>query len=619
MPSLDMEKLEREDREDKESGIPPRFGYRHEVNYTLENSGEWITLPNGDRIWRLSIHCPDAKSINLLYDKFWLPVGAKLFIYSNNHKRSIGAFTSNNNKGSKDNIQGFTTDLIYSDLVTLEYYLPKNAEEIGVISIAYVVHGYRYIMVEGTRDIGYDQSAWCNININCIDGQDLQNEKHAVAMVLVDGDRWCTGSLVNTTAGDGRLLFLTADHCLCYEWYSNGVCKKQYSATKDSILSNYSFWWNYELPGDPECTYYGLTPFPEPSHIATTGAKVIANNQTTDFALLELWEHPARQGATPYYLGWSRNFSVSTNGVGIHHPAGDVKKISFADYIANYSRSISWTDGTPPIDSYWYVEFYKGYPEGGSSGSPLLDINKRIIGQMYGGASLLEDCSSLQFDPNMRIPRLYGKFCNSWNGSYIIKQRLKEWLDPNNTGVAVLNGTCNVKINNKTYNIDSTYTIAGCTVEISNTTTSSPATVDILGYDEVILYPGFHAEPNSNVIITAHRLDVSPRNDMLASKSETTFSAPNFQKLAQNDITTNSNSFTLYPNPNIGSFQIETNFPLTEIANLKITNLMGAPVYETKNQSSNIIQLQNAATGQYFVVMILKEGSVLTQKMMVQK
>ena len=40
MPPLDMNRIEQEDEEDEANGIPPRFGYRHEVNYNLDNSGE---------------------------------------------------------------------------------------------------------------------------------------------------------------------------------------------------------------------------------------------------------------------------------------------------------------------------------------------------------------------------------------------------------------------------------------------------------------------------------------------------------------------------------------------------------------------------------------------------
>jgi hypothetical protein len=80
MPSFDIERIQAEDREEESKGRPPRFGYRQEVNYNLDNSGEWTTLPDGSRIWRLAISSPGALSINLLYDKFWIPDGAKFFI-----------------------------------------------------------------------------------------------------------------------------------------------------------------------------------------------------------------------------------------------------------------------------------------------------------------------------------------------------------------------------------------------------------------------------------------------------------------------------------------------------------------------------------------------------------
>ena len=70
LPSLDMAKIEKEDSEDEKGGIPPRFGYSHKVDFNLENSGEWTTLATGDKIWRLDIYCPNALSINLLYNYF---------------------------------------------------------------------------------------------------------------------------------------------------------------------------------------------------------------------------------------------------------------------------------------------------------------------------------------------------------------------------------------------------------------------------------------------------------------------------------------------------------------------------------------------------------------------
>ena len=75
----------------------------------------------------------------------------------------------------------------------------------------------------------------------------------------------------------------------------------------------------------------------------------------------------------------------------------------------------------------------------------------------------------------------------------------------------------------------------------------------------------------------------------------------------------------LYPNPNNGIFKIVANFPLTDIANFKVINLLGISVYETSNLVSNTVQLQTFAIGQFFVIAILKDGTLLTQKMIIQR
>ncbi len=75
MAALDVAALVAEDELEaaQDSPVPLRFGYAFEVSLGLDNAGTWTELPNGDRVWRLRIAAPDAYSINLLYDEFWLP------------------------------------------------------------------------------------------------------------------------------------------------------------------------------------------------------------------------------------------------------------------------------------------------------------------------------------------------------------------------------------------------------------------------------------------------------------------------------------------------------------------------------------------------------------------
>ncbi|MDR2970958.1 MAG: T9SS type A sorting domain-containing protein [Bacteroidales bacterium] len=166
-------------------------------------------------------------------------------------------------------------------------------------------------------------------------------------------------------------------------------------------------------------------------------------------------------------------------------------------------------------------------------------------------------------------------------------------------------------------------TIIGCErLNFQNVTITNNATVQIFAGGEVRLKSGFHATAGTNVRIRVGSSfkDKAPQSSMVFINNNTPFEEPDLQNVETNnaDIETNP-SFSIIPNPNPGTFKLETNFLLSDIANLKIVNLFGVSVYETKNQTSNTVQLQNAAPGQYFVVMILKDGTVLTQKMVVQR
>jgi len=157
---------------------------------------------------------------------------------------------------------------------------------------------------------------------------------------------------------------------------------------------------------------------------------------------------------------------------------------------------------------------------------------------------------------------------------------------------------------------------------IRNVAISNGTSFNLYSGEKVTIKPNFHAENGTNVHITvaSSKGNEPLQNSMLLTNNEPKVEEPYLQSLLINDtdFTSQSPNFKLYPNPNNGSFNIETNFPLTDIDNLKITNLMGATVYETQKVSSSTIQLQNPAKGTYFVVMILKDGLVLTRKMVVQ-
>lgn len=280
-------------------------------------------------------------------------------------------------------------------------YQPKDVEIDAIISIDFIVHGYKNIKAG-------NGSLPCMVNINCDEGQNWKNEKKAVARMIIEGAYYGSGSLINTTKFCQEPFFLTASHCVTY-------------VGKDAVgypnLDYTLFNWNYEAPGCDNI-------IGEPTNFfVTSGATILANNPISDFALLRLTENPNDiSNYTPYYLGWDRSGQSGDSGVCIHHPMGDVKKIST---VASQPTSAS---------NHWKVEWSHGITQGGSSGSPLLNAEHRIVGQLQGA-----DTTACYYP---YVHGFFGKFHVSWtgNGNDSIQRRLDCWIDSLNTGVQTMEG-----------------------------------------------------------------------------------------------------------------------------------------------------------------------------------
>lgn len=400
MPAINVQKLKQEDELEQRKGLPFRFGFPHEVNLSLTNSGTWDNLPDGSKLWRLKISVPSANSINLVYSNYWLPSGAKLFIYNNDHTQVLGAFTKRNNKD--DGLMA--TGLILSESCILEYYEPNDVVEQGRIVLSNVVQGYKNIFKDYPFWDDFGSSGACNINVKCPQGIPWENEIRAAAMIVTSsGSRLCSGSLVNNARQDMKPYFLTANHC-----YSSGS-------------NTWLIMFNYQ---SPSCSNIN-----GPVNYTISGTSLKSRNADSDFMLLLLNEAPP-DTYNVHYAGWSRIDSPATSGAGIHHPAGDIKKISFS--LQNYEHD-TWS-GTP-ANSHWRVRWKpdgtSGVTEPGSSGSPMYDQNHRIVGQLHGGPS---SCTATDKSD------LYGKFSMSWDRGTSSSTRLKDWLDPDNTGILFLDG-----------------------------------------------------------------------------------------------------------------------------------------------------------------------------------
>ena len=161
------------------------------------------------------------------------------------------------------------------------------------------------------------------------------------------------------------------------------------------------------------------------------GCAQIAGYADSDFELLRIFNSiPASYNA--YFAGWNRmqDYRPDTTTL-IHHPVGDVKKISQEfDRLIVFNSTIDWdNDLTTSPRSHYRAFIDLGAYQGGSSGSPLFDNDGLILAQLHGGDALCDQAKAYS-----------GRLSLSWTGGGSSGTSLRDWLDPISAGNLVQQG-----------------------------------------------------------------------------------------------------------------------------------------------------------------------------------
>jgi hypothetical protein len=181
---------------------------------------------------------------------------------------------------------------------------------------------------------------------------------------LGENSIWCTGQLIRTEADDKTPYFLTAHHCLSFNFEARDA----------------EIYWQYQAPtcgASPP----GLATV-EQSNVCT----LVRTGSGSDYTLLMI-EGPVDPDST--FASWTGvDAANGAEVVCIHHPQGRQKRISFGTKAGNPTCGGALTH----VRSNWN----DGITQPGSSGGGLFRAdNGQLIGQLHCGSS---DCGQVTND-----------------------------------------------------------------------------------------------------------------------------------------------------------------------------------------------------------------------------
>ena len=344
------------------------------VTEAAASHGRWESQPGGGRLWAVTVYSPDAVALRVHFNRITLPEGARAVVYNMaDPGEAYGPYSTP--PGAEPDLWSATC---FSDAVTIECYVPPQADGAFQLEIDRVIHVYR----------AFDEwfppksaAGSCNLDVACYpewSGPALA--VGGIGTVNPTGYLWCTGSLIaDTNPVTAVPYFWTANHCV----------------EDQAAASSIEVYWQYQRDA---CD--GAVPSPRNVPRTVGGADYLVGAPYptgADFTLLQLRNNPPEGLAC---LGWSSEATLAgTEATCIHHPSGDYKRISFG----TLTRERDPCFASPPSASLFHrVLWDEGTTEGGSSGSPLMDTSTQLlVGQLYGGFA---SCT------NTECPDYFGRF-----------------------------------------------------------------------------------------------------------------------------------------------------------------------------------------------------------------
>jgi lysyl endopeptidase len=327
----------------------------------------WQPTADGGHSARLSAGSPGAAALRLGLDIAELPAGAELRFAAEGTDVSVTAATGGERIAQMRRIDPiFWSPVTEGDRQVVELYLPAGADPALVrLSLRTLSH----LVVSPTGSLAaakVNESDSCHFDAKCMQNPSSGyiNAKNAVARMLFQKNGQgglCTGTLLNDTDTSTQIPYLfSAAHCF----------------ESQTVANTLTTFWFYEASS---CDSRDL----DGSAVRQVGggSQLLHASAASDVLMVRLNSAPP---AGAHFLGWdAAQISTGTDILVLHHPRGDVKKVSLGKMTGIGGSTL--TSG-----SFYKAGYTHGTTEGGSSGCGLLTLADgayRLRGGLLGGAA----------------------------------------------------------------------------------------------------------------------------------------------------------------------------------------------------------------------------------------
>lgn len=327
--------------------------------------GVVATTDHGTTVWGTSVRVLGAARLRLRLDDVKLPAGTTLWVYGDNGQEV--AFDA----ALIDGNGGLWTPSVAGDTVHLEMELPASKDS---ESASFSIHRLIQLLplANASMIATPNDDASCLVDANCVTASDFAGidiARHAIAHIEIPAGAGfvslCTGGLIADTTKSGTPYFLTAAHCF---GDSN-------PAAHPDDVAGMETYFEFRTASCNSTSADFLQP--------VAGATLLASDTTADYGFFKLNSIPANRG----FLGFtSQTVAAGTNLFRISHPAPDAKGGNPQPQVFSQTQAIS---GGPQCTglargTFLYEKLLRGATYGGSSGSPVMNSNTQVVGQLNG-------------------------------------------------------------------------------------------------------------------------------------------------------------------------------------------------------------------------------------------